>query len=378
MKVLILMPMATQRGGGELMLWQLLEHADSSMVEWVVVFFEKGPLVAEVEELGVTTYVVETGRLRQLHRFVRAVASIRDLIHKEDPDLVFSWSGKPHLYAAPAAAGTGVPTAWYQLGCPQGRHLSWMDRLVTLLPTSCVFVLSQFGEEGQQHLWPSRPTRLVYPSADRDRFDPTSMPSPRTTRAQLDLPLDGPLIGIVGRLQHWKGIHVFVEAMAQVHESHPEAYGVVVGGKHDLEPDYPEVVQRLIEKHRLEDRILTVGYQKDIPHWMQAMDIIVHASDHEPFGIVIIEALALGKPVIAGAEGGPAEIISHGHDGLLVPFGDAGQLADAIRHLLDDSVHADRIAEKGQLRAADFSHSRYATSFVSQIRALLQGNHQTK
>jgi glycosyltransferase involved in cell wall biosynthesis len=372
MKALILMPMADQRGGGELMLWQLLEHARVSDIEWVVVFFEDGPLVQEFEKLGIRTYVVDTGRLRQVHRYVVAVWKIYALIKQEAADIVFSWSGKPHLYGAPAALAARVPAAWYQLGCPRGRHLSWMDRVVTLLPATCVFVLSRFGEEGQADLRPRRQTRLVYPSANLQRFDPEKLPSPAEAREILGLPPDGPLIGIVGRLQRWKGIHVFVQAMVQVLETHPEAHAVIVGGAHDLEPDYPEVVDGLIHKHRVQDRILWVGFQKNIPLWMQAMDIVVHASDKEPFGIVIIEAMALGKPVIAGAEGGPAEIITNEMNGLLVPFGQPHLLAKAIRRYLDDTVFSEQIGHAAVQRAEDFSHEEFANSFVAQLREIVE------
>ena len=87
------------------------------------------------------------------------------------------------------------------------------------------------------------------------------------------------------------------------------------------------------------------------------MDIIVHASDREPFGIVVIEAMALGKPVVAGAAGGPAEVITPGVDGLLAPFGDAPALAQALLRYLDDPALAARCAQGAALRARDFSAS---------------------
>ena len=90
---------------------------------------------------------------------------------------------------------------------------------------------------------------------------------------ELNLPTTGPLIGIVGRMQRWKGIHVLIEAMPAVLQKHPEAHAVIVGGKHDLEPEYPEQLEQLIAKLRLNDRILRVGLQTNVPVWMQAMDI---------------------------------------------------------------------------------------------------------
>ena len=377
MNVAILMPMATQRGGGELMLRDLLAHSQDAPIQWTVIFFEKGPLVKEFSQLGADTTVIQTGRLRHVHRYIRAVFKIASFVRSNDIDLVFSWSGKPHLYGSPTALLTDRPSAWYQLGCPRGRHLTWMDRLATLFPAQCVFTLSMFGSEGQESLWPHRPTRLVYPSANLDAFDAETLPSPEEARSKLGLPNDGPLIGIVGRLQRWKGIHVFIEALPHVLEVQPEAHGVIVGGKHDLEPDYPELLHDLILKHNLDDHITVAGFQENIPLWMQAMDVVVHASDHEPFGIVIVEAMALGKPVVAGASGGPQEIITHEENGLLAPYGDDETLAHCILRYIDDPAWAQRLGEAARERAQDFSPRAYAKRFVDTLYDVVPNARQT-
>ena len=101
------------------------------------------------------------------------------------------------------------------------------------------------------------------------------------------------------------------------------------------------------------------------------MDVIVHASDREPFGIVIVEAMALGKPVIAGDAAGPTEIITDGVDGFLSPYGDAAALGCALRRLLDDPALAQRLGAAARLRAQDFSTQNYARNFVGAVQGLL-------
>lgn len=370
MKVAILMPMATQRGGGELMLWQLLEHTQDADIDWLVIFFEEGPLVSEFQNLGVETQIVPTGRLRHIHRYVRSVKEIASIVRSEDVDLVFSWSGKPHLYGSIAAKLTGVPSAWYQLGCPVGRHLTWMDRLATLLPTRCVVTLSEFGSKGQEELWPFRPTRLVYPSVNLDKFDPQSLPSPPQARKKLGLPSDGPIVGIVGRLQRWKGIHVFIKALRLLLESHPHVHGVVVGGQHALEPDYPDMLHDLISELDLSAHVTLTGFQQNVSEWMQAMDVVIHASDHEPFGIVVIEAMALGKPVVAGAEGGPREIITEETNGLLAPYGDEEALTRQVARYLDHPDFTRKIKQGARERAQEFSAQRFARRLLKSLRSV--------
>src|SRR4051812_13130059 len=101
--IAVVMPLAEQRGGGELMLRQLIDRRDGTDARWVVIFLEDGPMAREFAAAGVTTHVVEAGRLRQLGRYRAAVRQIADLLKRERCDLAVAWMTKAHLYAAPAA-----------------------------------------------------------------------------------------------------------------------------------------------------------------------------------------------------------------------------------------------------------------------------------
>jgi glycosyltransferase involved in cell wall biosynthesis len=308
MKIMIIMPLGEQRGGGEQMLLDLLVEGRNKGVEWLIIFLEDGPLLEQIRAFGIDVRIVPSGRLRQPHLWLSAAAKIASIAHSERADLIFGWMWKAHLYGGLAGMLAGLPALWYQLEEPADNNL--MKWIANMIPARGVLTLSKAGQEAQMKIFPHRPTPLVYPGVALDRFDPT-------------ISLNAPLIGIVGRLQRWKGIHVLIEAMPKVLQNYPDAYCVVVGGKHDLEPDYPTFVEQRIADLGLGDRIILAGLQQNVPEWMQAMDIVVHASDNEPFGIVTIEAMALGKPVVAAASGGPTEIITDGENGLLASYGDA-------------------------------------------------------
>jgi hypothetical protein len=157
-------------------------------------------------------------------------------------------------------------------------------------------------------------------------------------------------------------------AMARVHWSRPGVRAVIVGGPHETEPRYASELRAQASLLGLNDVMTFAGFQTNIPEWMQAMDVFVHASDREPFGIVLIEAMALGKPVIAGSEGGPAEIITDGENGLLVPYGDVGSLAHAIPRYLDDDAFAARVGAAARIRAAVFDDRTYAANVIAALR----------
>jgi glycosyltransferase involved in cell wall biosynthesis len=175
---------------------------------------------------------------------------------------------------------------------------------------------------------------------------------------------------MVGRLQRWKGMHTLVEAMTIVLRSHPDAHCVIVGGAHKLEPNYPAFLDGVIRRSGVENHVILAGYQPNPELWMQAMDVVVHASSKEPFGLVVLEAMSLEKPIVACDSGGPREIITDGVDGVLFPYGDPEALSRAIRTYLDDPALARRIAEAGRRRALHFTTDRYAASLVEAVQDL--------
>ncbi|MDP5017564.1 glycosyltransferase family 4 protein [Anabaena sp. UHCC 0187] len=365
MKVMVIMPLAEQRGGGEMMFLDLMQQGRNANVEWLAIFLEDGPMVEQVRSLGIDTRVVISGRLRQIHRFIATILRIAAIARQESVDAIVNWMWITHISGGLAAMFAGLPALWYQLEVPYDQ--TWLVRLATLIPAQAIVTLSKDGQQAQAQIWPHRPTPLVYPGVALDRFDPTVLPSPLEARKKLGLPLNVPLIGIVGRLQRWKGMHVLIEAMPQVLQKYPDAHCVVVGGKHDFEPDYEELLNKQITDLELTDRVIMAGLQRNVPEWVQAMDIFVHASDKEPFGIVIIEAMALGKPVIAGNAGGPTEIITDGVDGLLTAYDDANALTQAILRYLDDQEFAQSAGIAARQRALQFSTQRYAQNFINTI-----------
>jgi glycosyltransferase involved in cell wall biosynthesis len=359
MRALIVMPLATQRGGTELQLQQLVEHRADAGLEPTVAFLRSGPMVAWCRERGVRAVVIEAGRLRQPRMLGRTVRALVRLAGHERSQVVIGWMGKGQVYAGATAMAARIPSVWLQAGIPAGP----IDRLATLLPARLVVTVSRTVDGGQRGLRPRRPTAVVYPAVDTARFDAARIGDARAVRRRLGLPADGPIVGSVGRLDRWKGFHVLLDAVPGVVERHPDATFVIVGGPHELEPSYAEELRAQAARMRLDGRALLVGQQPNPEEWMQAMDVFVHASENEPFGMVVIEAMALGKAVVASAEGGPTEVVTPGVDGLLAPFGDHGALARQIVRFLDDDELRARAGDAARRRAQDFTVQRFARSF---------------
>jgi glycosyltransferase involved in cell wall biosynthesis len=365
MRIGVVMPLGERRGGAERLLCDLLHSRAARRAEWHVWLLEPGPLAGELRRPGVRVSVVDAGRLRQPHRLVPAIARLAQEFRAARLDVSLAWMTKAQLYAGPAAALAGVRCVWFQHGLPDPPNR--LDRLATAIPAGAVFACSEVSARAQARLRPRRPTSAIHPGADLSRFDPDALPPPAQARNLLGLPPGRPVIGTVGRLQRWKGMHVVLEAFPAVLRRHPDALCVLVGGEHGLEPDVPGLLRRRIEALRIADRVVLAGARDDIPLWMQAMDVFVHAADREPFGLVVVEAMALGKPVVAGASGGPPEIITPGENGELVPYRDAAGLAAAVHRLLADPARAARLGRAAASRALDFSAESFATRLLAAL-----------
>ena len=176
------------------------------------------------------------------------------------------------------------------------------------------------------------------------------------TRRSLGIALDAPLVVCAARLEREKDVASLVEAMSEVRAVVPAARCLIAGDgsrRRTLE----EQVQRL----GLEDVVRLLGFRPDAPALIAAADLFVLPSLAEPFGLALLEAMALGKPVVATRAGGPLEIVEDGETGLLVPASSPDILAGAIQRLLADPAAARWLGENGLARFRDrFTADRMA------------------
>ncbi|WP_248927140.1 glycosyltransferase family 4 protein [Paenibacillus hamazuiensis] len=378
MKIGIVMPLAGQRGGAELMLLHLLRaNRHTTMIDYSVAFLEDGPLVRQVSDMGYSVKVIQSGKLRQLHKYTSAVFSIWQWLRKEKVDLVMSWMTKAHLYAGPAAVIAGLDAVWWQHGLPV---VGWIDRCAGAIPAKAILCCSEAALMHQSKLTPQVAGKVIHPAVDLNVFNQSVMPAKEEIREELGLPQGIPIVGMVARLQRWKGVHIFVEAASRVARKHPDVHFVVVGGDHFSEPDYPHLLKAQADKEGLAGRIHFTGQQANVQSWILSFDILVHASvGTEPFGMVIIEGMALGKAVIASKAGGPLEIITDGENGLLVPPNHPDSLAAAMMKLIEDREYYQALSGAAVERAGLFGTERLAREVADYLSVCIRNpQYETK
>ncbi len=367
-RLAIVMPSAHPHGGAEEALIHLLRNRDAAGLSYVlVILLEEGELRGIFDRTGATVELVESGRLREPWKQVAAIVKICRLLRRDRIDAVLGWMTKAHIYGGPAARLARVPPIYFQMGVPDNGVV---DRLCRAIPAVGALACSEFAAREQRACVKHRVIGVPL-AADVSRFSEAANHSTADIRSRLGLDLDRPLVGIVGRLQHWKGMHVYVEAMARVLKEIPDCRGVIVGGKHHLEPDYADWLAEKVQALGVSKEVRMVGVQRNVPEWMQAMDVVVHASEREPFGIVVVEAMALGKPVVATRPGGPEEIITHDSDGQLVTWNKPDELAEAILKYLRDPEWARSVGQRAKQRSGEYSMEKYAKRLGDALRELL-------
>src|SRR5262249_32539227 len=191
------------------------------------------------------------------------------------------------------------------------------------------------------------------------------------TRAALGIAEDAPVVGFVGRLVAEKGIGELLAAARTVRARWPGARFLLVGMLDLEKPDHvtPQVAERL----GLGDACVFTGMRQDMPELYRAMDVFALPSYREGFPRAPMEAAAMRLPCVVTDVRGCRQAVAHGRNGLLVPVGDAGALAEALLALLGDPELARRLGEEGWRRAvAEFDERRVSAQVLAEYERLLE------
>ena len=342
--------------GAEIALHRMLAAIDRSRFEVVVILFSDGPLVERLRQDDIAVRVLPLDfRAATTERSVRIASSttlrhglvtirfawaLARLLHDMAVDVVHCNTLKADLIGGVAGRLAGTPVVWYLHDRITDDYLP--PRTASLIRLAAGLLPARVVANSRttlQTLRPRRPARcsVAYPGLPDSAFA-TSVPSLPTAAT----------IGMVGRISPTKGQDVFLRAARLVLADHPLARFRVIGSALFNEQEYERRMHALAAELGIDARVEFVGQVPDVRAELAGLSLLVHASPvPEPFGQVIVEAMAAGVPVIATAAGGVPELAgADGELALLVPPGDDAALAEAMRRTLEDPgaarVRADR------------------------------------
>jgi glycosyltransferase involved in cell wall biosynthesis len=351
------------------MLQGILDGAGDGEHELEPVFFQDGPWPRELRAAGLRIEVIEAGRLREAHRWVRTVSRLARLMRERRPDVILNWSAKTHLYGSPAAvlARQSDRVVWWQQAIPARDPV---DVSATLLPAVAIACYSRASERAQAHLFPKRRTFAI---AAGSPLPPEGQPP-----ATITLPEDVPIVGLVGRLQPWKNQDRLLRAQRILRDRGHRIHLLMVGGdSYGLSPEYAASLEPLARELGISDDVTMTGEVPDAGPYIQRMDVLVNASDPEPFGIVILEGMARGIAVMGVNSGGPSEFVQDGVTGVLARSGDPSDLADALQRLLESAELRAEIAAAGRASyLADYTTAAMRRRFFERMAEVAAARHR--
>ncbi|MCL4543411.1 MAG: glycosyltransferase family 4 protein [Chloroflexi bacterium] len=310
---------------------QLASHGHTPLV--LVAAGDK--FARRVQQLGV--------QVRLFHEYSdpRAAVWLRDIIQAEVIDVVHLFYSSTLLAAVTAARLARRPAIYHFENFPPEQRRTWVPRALrlreyriglrgTAATVACnEEVRNAWLREGVIRL---KRSHVIHNGVDIQRFS-SSARTPGT-RSVIGIPDDAEIIGFAGQLVDYKGIQEFFQAGAHLSQSRPNLYLLIVGGLGP--PEYYEsALLGTVRRLHIEQRTIFAGYQDDVPRYLAEMDVLLVPSWREPFGMVVLEGMATGVPVIGTSAGGIPEIIRGGEDGLLVPPRDVAALAAATADLLN-------------------------------------------
>jgi glycosyltransferase involved in cell wall biosynthesis len=363
----LLVSVSAKAAGSERVHASLARHLPAFGFAPKPVLLERGPLELWLADAGVDVMVLEARGAGRAGRVLATVCRLRRLIRETGARAVFSNQSNSHVYGGLAAVAAGVPALWWQQGpaAPSKR-----ERAAAAVPAAAVICSSEATRRAQARLSRRRRVETVHLGVPLPEIR-AARGRGAAIRQSLGWP-ENPLIGIVGRLDPWKGQETFLEAAALVASSRPDARFVVIGGAlQETDGTYPEHLRVLASSLGIADRLCFSGHVEDAYSWFDALDVVIHASSGEPFGLVVVEAMALGKPVVCADDGGPREIVGSERCALLVPPRDAARMSSAILRLLEEPGLAEELSRRGSARAEEFSEERMVGRFAEILHDVL-------
>jgi len=352
-------------GGSHTCLYELVKGLDRSKYEPLVILSSDIPIRKEFEKVCKVILVARKFRgpshqghfapskVRATGRYLSDIVfdllpgtlTIVRIIRQEGIDIIHVNNAlEQGCEAIMAAKLCRIPCIVHQ------RGIGKVNRLARFL-SKYVDVLICISEAVRQRYLTERvsPKRVVRIYDGIDFLTTVPMVSSEMMQYALGIENKGPIVGIVGTIQPWKGQREVILAIKEVKKQFQDIRCLIVGGIFD--PVYRNEIKKLVAELELTDNIYLLGYRKDVLDVMNTMDVVIHASTSpEPFGRVLIEAMTLGKPLIATRAGGPLEIIEDRVNGLLVPPRDPEALGSAVKLLLENKMFSAKIAEAGRER----------------------------
>jgi glycosyltransferase involved in cell wall biosynthesis len=352
-----------------------IKNLDRQNIEPVAILPHRGIFGDRFDELGVQVVIPERFPEPNMHRhqagksffgrildslhsvwdYLTLVPRLARVFKEQDIELVYCNELGMAMVGAPAAQLAGLPcvvhiralddptTKWN----PLWRIVGPILMSIAHLPAVKTVIANSDATAASLNSRLRRKVQVVYNGVDLKDYDPSLVPS-GTLRTDFGIDDDVTIVGFTGHLQPRKGIDVMIRAAKRVLADHERVAFVVVGDNQVGAPvDYRSQYEAMAREAGISDRFIFAGFREDVRSAVLDFDIHCMPSYQEAFGRSLIEAMALGRSVVASHVGGIPEVVRDGIDGYLVPPGDPEALCEALVKLIDDRPLREKMGAAG-------------------------------
>jgi glycosyltransferase involved in cell wall biosynthesis len=338
--------------------------------------------VADLRARGYEILTVPMSRGLHPLKHLASIAELVRLFRREKFDVVHAHTPVAALIGRIAARIAGVPLIVYTAhGFYFHEQMRTLPRTVFTflewLGGRCTDLLFTQSEEDaatavQKRFLPADRVLAIGNGVDVERFNPAAARSPALTRAELGIPEDAVVIGMIGRMVAEKGFGEFFDAASEVARQAPNVYFLVIGGYLASERDAGIGAHLQRAQAALGPRLILAGVRGDMPDLFAAMDVFTLPSYREGMPRTIIEAMHMARAVVATDIRGSREEVVPEVTGLLVPTRDARALEAAFLRLVNDAPLRQRMGEAGRQRALQlYDEAKVVQKQIAAIRAQL-------
>ncbi len=363
-------------GGAETVLSSILKRLDRRRfhLTFVKLTHDGDYKLSTLEEgaaLGIDERVV---RWKNYFSALDAVRKIRESIRDLNIDIVYTHDMRADLIGYVMTRLWCIPWVahmhgWLgQTACMKTRFHEWVDRKLIARAT-LVLSSSEHLRCTIQTKCKCQAVEVVPNSVDPDRLT-LSETQVKDIRQRLIPNAAGTIIGTVGRLHRGKGHQILLRALAQLRHDHPSPQDVrrasfkclIVG-----EGPYENNLRQLARQLRIEDYVVFAGYHENVTSYVGAMDLFVMCSFTESLPIALLEAMLLGKPVVATDVGDIKYVLDSGKAGILITPGRVDEVVRAIKILIQQPELRHRLAEAGKRRVFSDYSAQQATRQIESV-----------
>jgi glycosyltransferase involved in cell wall biosynthesis len=318
--------------------------------------------------------------VRDLNPFSDIIAffSLLNIVWREKPDIVHTHTSKAGILGRWAAWFCRVPVIvhtphghvfWGYFNSMQSRLFILLERWTARITNAIVTLTPQEKEDHLRfRIAPAEKFTVIHSGVDLRTFRAELYP-PSETKALLGIPPEMTVVGTVGRLTAVKGQEVLIRAVSELIRRGEKIFLVLLGDG-ELRRELEELSLRL----GIAGHVRFLGWRPDVARVVAACDIFCLPSRNEGMGKVLVEAMAMGKPIIASSIGGIPDMVRSGENGILVPVGDAAAWAEAIARLCRDPEERRRMGDAGMLMAPRYSSEKMIKRIDRMYGKLLNEN----